>query len=72
MAAPTNDEWRGGNEGKPFYYSANIFSVNRFADFPYEKLRKNHADVYGGVIIGNYVVEYTFNCRFSPPPSPHE
>ena len=31
------------------YYSANILSVNRFADFPYEKPRKT--DGYGGVII---------------------
>ena len=32
------------------YYSANILRVNRFVDFPYEKSRKYHSDVNGGVI----------------------
>ena len=33
------------------YYSVNILSVNRFIGFPYEKQRKYHSDVHGGVIV---------------------
>ena len=32
------------------YYSANILSVNRFVDFSYEKLSKNHSDDISEVI----------------------
>ena len=29
-----------------YYYFANILSVNRFVDFPYEKLRKRIAQMF--------------------------
>ena len=45
------------------YYSANILSVNRFVDFPYEKERKSHSYVHGGVII--LIRQYLLRKSFS-------
>ena len=39
------------------YYSANILNANRSFDFPYEKLRKYHSDVLGGVIVCSTVFD---------------
>ena len=46
------------------YKSSNILSVNRFVDYPYEKSRKYHSDVHGGIIFSDWLnlKRQTFLC----------